>query len=97
MTLDPGRAATAIDITGDHAGDAGLGQRLYGQVCQSCHGPDGNMLADHRLAGLAARRDLPSTVAYIKNPKAPMPRMYPELLDDKSVEAVANWIYKELR
>lgn len=96
MTVDPGKPATALNVTGD-AGDAGLGQRLYGQVCQSCHGPDGNMLADHRLAGLAARLDLPATIAYIKNPKAPMPRMYPDLLDDKSVEAVATWIHKELR
>ena len=33
------------------------GRKLYGQVCVSCHGVDGNMLADHKLSTLKARRD----------------------------------------
>ncbi len=98
MALDPKGPAVARDITaGATGGDAGLGQRLYGQVCQSCHGPDGNLIADHKLRNLAARRDLASTIEYIKKPKAPMPTLYPQLLDEKSVLAVASWVQQELR
>jgi glucose dehydrogenase len=99
MTLHPDQAAIARNVTTTSGAqsDAALGQRLYGQVCQSCHGPDGNQIADHKLGKLAARRDLASTVAYIKKPKAPMPALYPQLLDDKSVVAVATWVQQNLR
>jgi mono/diheme cytochrome c family protein len=99
MALDPGRSPVALDITGqDAAGNpVELGQRVYGQVCQSCHGVDGNQIADHRLGNLAARRDLAATIEYIKKPKAPMPALYPELLDEASVAAVAAWVHAELR
>lgn len=97
MTLDPGAPPVARDITVRAAGDAALGQRLYSQVCQSCHGPDGNMIADKRLGNLKARQDLGATIAYIKNPKAPMPAMFPDLLDERSVVAVATWVHEELQ
>jgi alcohol dehydrogenase (cytochrome c) len=99
MTLNPAGPAIARDITkaAGPESDAALGQRLYGQVCQSCHGPDGNQIADHKLANLAARRDLASTIQYIKQPKAPMPVLYPGLLDEHSVDAVARWVRQNLR
>ena len=97
ITLDPGAAPVVRDITAQAGGDAAMGQRIYGQVCQSCHGSDGNMIADKRISNLRARQDLAATVASIKNPKAPMPKMYPDLLDEKSVLAVATWIHEELR
>jgi alcohol dehydrogenase (cytochrome c) len=96
MTLDPKALATATNIT-ESTSDAGNGRRLYGQVCQSCHGPDGNMIADHKLGNLKARRDLAATIAYLKDPKAPMPKMFPDLLDEKSVTDVATWVHEELR
>jgi mono/diheme cytochrome c family protein len=98
MALDPG-PARALDITGaDAAGNAvALGQRLYGQVCQACHGADGNQIADHRLGGLATRQPLAATIDYIKRPKAPMPALYPQLLDEADVAAVAAWVHEELR
>jgi alcohol dehydrogenase (cytochrome c) len=96
MTLDPGKPATATNITTVTRG-ANNGARLYGQVCQSCHGPDGNLIADHKLGNLKARRDLASTIAYIKDPKAPMPKLFPDLLDEKSVTDVATWVHEELR
>ncbi len=97
MALDPGAPPVVRDITAQAGGDAALGRRIYGQVCQACHGPDGNMIAEKRISNLRARQDIAATVAYIKNPKAPMPKMYPDLLDEKSVLAVATWIHEELR
>ncbi len=95
MALDPATPATSLNVTGARAA-GGSGARLYGQVCQSCHGADGNMLADHKLQNLQARRDLAATIAYIKNPKAPMPKLFPDLLDEKSVIDVATWVHEEL-
>lgn len=97
MTVDPQAPAVVRGLAPAAQGDAALGQRLYGQVCQSCHGADGNMIADHKLSNLAARRDLASTIAYIKKPKAPMPVLFPQLLDESSVAAVAAWVHSELR
>jgi alcohol dehydrogenase (cytochrome c) len=96
MTLDPDKPATATNVTAPVRA-AENGRRLYGQVCQSCHGPDGNMIADHKLGNLRARRDLASTIAYLKDPKAPMPKLFPDLLDEKSVTDVATWVHEELR
>jgi mono/diheme cytochrome c family protein len=102
MTLNPKGPATALDATRMGAG-AGAnsamanGRRLYGQVCASCHGDDGNFIADHKLSTLGARRDLASTIAYVKDPKAPMPKMFPELLNEQSVVDVSMWIHEELR
>jgi alcohol dehydrogenase (cytochrome c) len=96
MTLNPQKPATAINATIAADGRASA-RRLYGQVCASCHGDNGNFIADHKLGKLAARRDLASTVEYIKNPKAPMPKLFPELLSEQNVVDVATWIHEEFR
>ena len=54
------------------------------------------MLVDHKLGNLKARRGLAETIAYIKNPKAPMPKLFPDLLDETSVIDVATWVHEEL-
>ena len=77
------------------AGNAAAGKPQTA-ACAACHGPDGNTLADHKLGNLRARLDLAATVAYLKNPKAPMPKMYPDLLDEKSLIDVATWVHEEL-
>jgi mono/diheme cytochrome c family protein len=104
MTLNPGRPGISIDATGASretgartGPDKAAGQRLYSQVCIACHGPDGNMIADRRLKGLGARLDLAATIAYIKDPKPPMPKLYPGLLDEKSIADVAAYIHEDLR
>jgi len=104
LTLNPGKPGTSSDATGaarsapgGAGADIAAGRRLYSQVCVSCHGADGNMIADHKLAGLRARRDLPATIAYLKDPKAPMPKLYPDLLNEQSLRDVAAYLHEELR
>lgn len=97
MTLNPKQPATAIDATAGTASGKASGRRLYGQVCASCHGDDGNFIADHKLGNLAARRDLASTIEYVRNPKPPMPKLFPELLSEQNVVDVSTWIHEELR
>jgi alcohol dehydrogenase (cytochrome c) len=79
-----------------HAANVASGRTLYGQVCVSCHGPDGDMIADHRLSTLKARRDAAATISYIKDPNAPMPKLYPQLIDEQSVLDVAEYLWQEI-
>jgi alcohol dehydrogenase (cytochrome c) len=79
------------------APDRANGRRLYGQVCVACHGPDGNLVSDHRLANLKGRQAIAATVASIREPKAPMPKLYPELLDEQAVLDVATFLHEDLR
>jgi alcohol dehydrogenase (cytochrome c) len=72
------------------------GRKLYSQVCVSCHGVDGNLIADHRLSRIAQRRDEASIEAAIKNPKPPMPKLYPELLNEQAVEDLTAYLHGEL-
>ena len=104
LTLNPSQPGTRSDATGaartapaGSGQDIGAGRRLYSQVCVACHGPDGNMIADHKLAGLRARRDLPATIAYLKDPKPPMPKMYPDLLSEQSLADVAAYLHDEFK
>jgi alcohol dehydrogenase (cytochrome c) len=102
MSLNAGRgssvAAQSKAASGTDAESANLadGRKLYGQVCVSCHGPDGNMLADHQLGTLAARQDRTATIGFIKNPKLPMPKLYPDLLTEQNVADVAAYVHEEL-
>jgi PQQ-dependent dehydrogenase (methanol/ethanol family) len=95
MTLNPQHPAAGATPPAAPPGSAG-GRKLYSQVCASCHGADGNLISDHRLSSLKARRDLASTVSYIKDPKAPMPKLYPELISEQSVRDVAAYLFEEI-
>jgi len=71
------------------------GSRLYGQVCAACHGAEGAMVAEHKLSAVVARQGRAATIAYIKNPKAPMPKLYPDLLTDQSIIDVTDYLYQQ--
>jgi alcohol dehydrogenase (cytochrome c) len=99
MTLNPDAPATALDATSIST-TSGLanGRRLYGQVCASCHGMDGNMITDKRISNLAARMSREEAIALIKDPKVPtMPKLFPTLINEQSVQDVARFIFEELR
>jgi PQQ-dependent dehydrogenase (methanol/ethanol family) len=89
-----GSAAGSAAVTG--APNVANGRKLYNQICTSCHGPDGNLIADHKLRNLKERRDSASTVSYIKDPKAPMPKLFPDLINEQSVVDVAAYVRNEL-
>ena len=55
------------------------------------------MIADRKLQNLGQRRDLAATITYIKDPKAPMPRLFPDLINEQSVIDVANFLHEELK
>jgi alcohol dehydrogenase (cytochrome c) len=102
MALNTGRAPSTqaqpkpTPATPAGAANPADGRKLYTQVCASCHGPDGNMMADRKLSNLNQRRDRAATVAFIKDPKPPMPKLYPDLLDEQDVVDVAAYLHEEL-
>jgi alcohol dehydrogenase (cytochrome c) len=93
-----GVPSVVVMALGADAGTATVsqGRKVYEQVCSSCHGPDGNLVAGHDLRTLKNRRDRASALGYIKDPKAPMPKLYPGLLDEQSVADVTTYIYEDL-
>ena len=97
MTLNPGAPPTALNVaTAVAAGGLANGRRLFNQVCASCHGNDGNLIADRKLSDLSKRMSLEETIAIIKNPKDPMPKLWPDLINEQSVMDVARFIRDEL-
>jgi cytochrome c553 len=97
MPADEGPGATPTGGPGGAAA-AGItsGQRFYQQICSACHGSDGNMIADHKLSTLKGRMNHATTVAFIKNPKAPMPKMYPQLLKDRDVADIVAYLEQDI-
>ena len=54
------------------------------------------MIADHKLATVKTRQDRGATAHFIKDPKAPMPKLYPDLITDQAVTDVTEYLYSEL-
>ena len=89
---DPAKKAVKLE-----AGDITRGGKKYSALCGSCHGPDGSAFPNVDLSTVAQRRDLSSLKAYIKDPKTPMPKLFPEILTEQDVADVAAYVHTELR
>ncbi len=74
------------------APDAGRGKELFGKNCAACHGRSGEGGTGPALTGLRSRLDFPTTVNWIENPSAKMPRLYPSPLDAQAVVDIATYI-----
>ena len=92
LALNPTRIAAAAP-----APAAGGARRLYDQVCVACHGADGKLVPAHELGTLARRQTLAETIAAIKEPKAPMPKLFPELISEQAVNEVAAYVREQLK
>jgi mono/diheme cytochrome c family protein len=74
------------------AGDPIHGRQVYSQNCAACHGAGAQGGVGPSLRGEKNRKDTAAAVAWIKNPKLPMPKLYPNPLSEKDVEDVAAYI-----
>jgi alcohol dehydrogenase (cytochrome c) len=75
--------------------DANRGKQLYLQTCGSCHGPDGNKIANLELKAVKSRMNAEQIAAFIVNPAPPMPKLFPEPRtadDDRDIEDVAAFV-----
>jgi mono/diheme cytochrome c family protein len=74
-------------------GDAAHGKKLFTQDCASCHGSTGReggigpSLKNEKL-----RKNNSQTIAWIKDPQPPMPKLYPASLSDKDVADLAAFV-----
>jgi mono/diheme cytochrome c family protein len=82
------QASTAVA-----AGNAAHGSAIFSQNCSSCHGAAGaGGGIGPTLKGEKSRKDLPAAIAWIKNPKPPMPKLYPSPLSESDVADVAAYV-----
>jgi mono/diheme cytochrome c family protein len=74
-------------------GSVARGTTVFGANCAVCHGAHGKeggvgpSLRNERL-----RKNSAETIAWIKNPVAPMPKLYPKPLNERDVEDVAAYV-----
>jgi mono/diheme cytochrome c family protein len=74
-------------------GDAAHGKKLFTQDCASCHGPTGREGGvGPSLKNERSRKNNSQTMAWIKDPQPPMPKLYPATLSDKDVADVAAFV-----
>lgn len=97
MTLNPSSPVRELDLTANNQSPEANAQRLYSQVCTSCHGTDGNFIGDHRLGDIASRMSLSEVTDKIRNPVNPMPALYPAVINDETLDAIARFVYDGLR
>jgi mono/diheme cytochrome c family protein len=74
-------------------GDAGHGKQIYAANCAACHGATGvEGGVGPSLKGEKARKNDAETIAWIHDPKPPMPKLWPSPLNDKDVADVAAYV-----
>ncbi len=71
--------------------DVAAGKSSYVAVCAACHGAKGEGGIGPTLMGLKTRMDRETIIAWIKNPSAKMPKLYPAPLDDQAVANIAAY------
>jgi mono/diheme cytochrome c family protein len=75
-------------------GDPARGEALYGEMCAACHGTRGEGSVGPSLKDLHERREVASTVEWIKNPSVRMPKLFPSSMTAQDVNDVASYVSK---
>ena len=88
-----GGATAASKSLGAAQGDAAHGRTIYAANCAGCHGQTGaEAIAGPPLVHEKRRMTFPQAVAWIKDPRSPMPKLYPDTLSAKDVADVAAYV-----
>jgi mono/diheme cytochrome c family protein len=75
------------------APDAVRGKDIFEAHCSSCHGTSGEGGTNGpAITGERQHLNLNAAIAWIKNPAAPMPKLYPDPLSDRDVADVAAYV-----
>ena len=88
-TQTQGTAPAATAVTAD----AARGEAVFRKNCSTCHvtGSTGGGIGP-ALAGEKTRRNYDQTVAWIKSPDPPMPKLFPYPLSERDVADVAAYV-----
>jgi mono/diheme cytochrome c family protein len=75
-------------------GDVSRGKALFASAkCTSCHGTNGvEGGVGPSLKSEKARKNYVETIAQIRDPQPPMPKLYPDPLSDKDVQDIAAYV-----
>jgi mono/diheme cytochrome c family protein len=68
------------------------GAEVFAQNCASCHGAIGEGGVGPSLKGEGARKDTRAVISFVKAPVAPMPKLFPGVLSESDVSAVAAYV-----
>jgi len=68
------------------------GRQIFMQNCATCHGTRAEGGVGPSLKNERAKKDLAKAQAWIKNPRPPMPKLYPGTLTEKDVLDVASYV-----
>jgi len=74
------------------SGDPIRGHQIYMENCAACHGAGAQGGVGPNLHGEQARKDTAAAIAWIKNPRLPMPKLYPNPLSEQDVDDVAAFV-----
>jgi mono/diheme cytochrome c family protein len=75
------------------AGDVAHGHEIFSANCAQCHGEHGTEGGvGPSLTNEKARKNSAQTIAWIKNPEPPMPKLFPSPLSEKDVADVAAYV-----
>ena len=66
------------------------GRALYARNCSGCHGEHGEGATAKSLRDLGKRMTLESTVEWLKNPRPPMPKLFPSPLGEDELRDIAQ-------
>ncbi len=73
------------------------GAKIFAANCAACHGASGGGGAGPDLHGIAKRKSMSATIAFIEAPSGGMPKLYPSMLSQAQVQAVAAYISQTFR
>jgi alcohol dehydrogenase (cytochrome c) len=84
---------STLGRTASSGSAAGNGQQVFTQYCAGCHGKSGEGGGGGpSLKTASGASDLAAIIAFVKNPKQPMPKLYPSPLSDSAVAAVSQYV-----
>ena len=89
---DPHGIAVLNVVNAGTAHDTPRGAVVYSANCASCHGAAGQGGVGPALKGESAHKDTATAAAFIKNPPGGMPKLYPGILSEGDVAAVATYV-----
>ena len=85
--------ASTVGAAHAHAvADVAHGKAIYNRICIACHGAAGEGQSGPPLKGIATRLTGEQLLGAIKNPKPPMPVLYPSVLTEQDVTDVAAFV-----
>ncbi|PZR56010.1 MAG: hypothetical protein DLM50_09325 [Candidatus Meridianibacter frigidus] len=88
-----GKKTSATRPADDSGVSTSRGATIFAANCQTCHGANGaGGGIGPSLRNERGRKNLAQTIAWIKNPEPPMPKLFPGTLNDKDVSNVATYV-----